>query len=94
MKKFKELELIQGQSAHYTPQGQTEQKVFAQYFGIDENRLKDLSDDTFLELRKTGLLGIAYAQLMSLTNWRLLMQMRMNRYGMTEDKVLEPVKLS
>ena len=94
MQQLKELELVQGQTAHYTPQGETEPKVFAQYFGIDEQRVKDLADDKYLQMRTTGLAGIVYAQLMSLTNWRLLMQRRMNRYGITEDKILEPIKLS
>lgn len=94
MKKLTPLGLIKGQSAQYTPQGSTEQKVFAQYFGVDENALKELSDADFLELRKTGLLPLIYSQLMSLGNWRALMQRRLTRYNLTEAQLLEPVKLS
>ena len=94
MKELIPMGIVKGQSAHYTPQGAQEQKVFAQYFGVDENALKDLSDEKFLELRKNGLLAILFAQLMSLSNWRNLMQRRLRRYNLTEDKLLDPVQLS
>ncbi|MEL7489754.1 MAG: SapC family protein [Pseudomonadota bacterium] len=94
MEQLKPLDLIKGQTAQYTPQGSTEQKVFAQYFGVDEKALQDMSDEKFLELRKSGLLAVIYAQLMSLSNWRLLMQRRLVRYNLSEESVLEPVTLS
>jgi len=94
MEQLKPLDLIKGQTAQYTPQGSSEQKVFAQYFGIDEKALQEIDDAKFLELRKSGLLGVIYAQLMSLSNWRMLMQRRLTRFNLTEDKILEPVQLS
>jgi len=63
--------LIQGQSAQFTPQGASEPKTFAEYFGVDEKRLQELSDEQFLELRKAGLLPLIYAMLMSMSNWRV-----------------------
>ncbi len=86
--RLNQLELIQGQSAQFTPQGSTEPKTFAEYFGIDEQKLQALSDDQFLELRKAGLLPLIYAMLMSMSNWRALMQRRARRFNMTETEIL------
>lgn len=94
MQELQPLNLIKGQTAQYTPQGSNEQKVFAQYFGVDEQALKSLSDDKIVALNKSGVLPVLYAQLMSLSNWRLLMQRRLKRFNLTEEKLLEPVQLS
>jgi len=94
MRNVVKLDIITGQNAQYTPQGQTEQRTFAQYFGVDEQRLKDLSDAEFLELRVLGLLPILYGQVMSLGNWRSLMQRRAVRFNLTDENILQPLKLS
>jgi len=90
-KKLAEFDLIRGQSAQYTPQGETAPRTFAEYFGIDENRLKELSDEKVLEVHKTGLLPVVYASLMSMGNWRMIMQRRAKRHGLTDQNVMNPV---
>jgi hypothetical protein len=94
LKALEPFNLIVGQTARYTPAGQTEQQPFAQYFGVDEQRLNALTDEQFLELRRVGALPFLYAQLMSLTNWRTLMQRRARRYKLTDDMVTRPVQFS
>ncbi|GJL91015.1 SapC family protein [Hyphococcus sp.] len=86
-----EYELIQSQSAHYTPTGASEPVTFAQYFGIDEDRLKALSDDKILDLQKKGLLPLIYALLMSMGNWRILLQRRSKRFNLEEKDVFRPL---
>ncbi len=91
---LKESGLVRGQAAQYTPKGETGPKPFAQYFGIDEKGLSDISDEKFLELRKSNILPFLYAQLMSLGNWRNLLMRRAKRFNLTEDQVFEQIKLS
>jgi hypothetical protein len=94
MAKLKSLDLIQGQSAQYTPQGSGEQRTFAQYFGVDEQRLNALSDADFLELRRMNILHIIYAHMMSMANWRNLIGRRMRRFNMTEFEAATGQRLS
>jgi len=91
---LKQYNLLSGQSAQYTPAGTSEQKTFAQYYGIDEEKLQSLSDDQFLELRKSNLLPVVYSQLMSQGNWRSLMLRRAKRFNLTEDNITEARSLS
>ena len=87
--RLKPFDFIQAQTAHFTPQGQTEPKVFAEYFGIDENKLNALTDEQFLSLRKEAALAVVYALIMSMGNWRMLLQRRADRFGLSEDKILQ-----
>ncbi len=89
--KLNEYELIQSQSAHYTPTGATEPVTFAQYFGIDEDRLKALTDEQILDLQRTGLLPLIYALLMSMGNWRVLLNRRAKRFDLKEQDVFRPL---
>ncbi|MEM9013857.1 MAG: SapC family protein [Pseudomonadota bacterium] len=84
---LKRFDLIAGQTAQYTPTGSTEQQPFAQYFGVDEKKLNELTDDQVLELRKMGMLPILYAMVMSMGNWRSLLSRRAVRFGLSEDQV-------
>lgn len=90
-KMLSELEIVQPQTGQYTPQGSKEQVSFAQYFGIDEARLTGLSDEKALELRKNGMLPLVYAILMSMGNWRMLLQRRSRRFNLTEADIFKPV---
>lgn len=94
MNALKKFDLIQGQTAQYTPPGATEVQTFAQYYGFDETRLRALSDADFLELRKTNLLPIIYSQLMSMANWRNLITRRMRRFKMSEVEAIAAPRLS
>lgn len=84
--------LVAAQTAQYTTGGQ--QQSFAQYFGFDEKRLNELSDAQFLELRKSGALPVIYSQLISMTNWRMLIQRRARRFQLNDETILKPVQLS
>ena len=83
-------ELLAEQVAQFTPEGATEPKPFAKYNGVDEKKFSDLSDEKFLGLRKSNILPIIYAQLMSMGNWRGLMERRARRHKLTGAAVLEP----
>lgn len=85
------MKLVVGQSAQYTPQQGGDPVTFAQYFGVDEKLLAELPDEKFLELRRTGLLPIIYAQLMSMANWRLLLMRRARRYNLQGEAVVRPL---
>lgn len=87
-KRMKEFDLVQGQSAQFTPQGENDPKTFAEYFSIDENKFKALSDDKILELYRAGLMPIVYSMLMSMANWRNILQRRAIRFNLTETEVL------
>lgn len=84
-----ELELIKPQTAQYTPQAGGEAVSFAQYYGIEEKRLADLPDDKILEMRKNNTLPLVYAFLMSMGNWRLLLQRRAKRYNLSEADIFK-----
>lgn len=86
--------LLAEQVAQFTPDDGPEARPFAKYVGVDENKLNALSDEQFLELRKSNILPILYAQLMSMGNWRLLMERRARRHNLTGSGVLEPTKKS
>ncbi len=94
MELIKSTGLVRGQAAQYTPKGETSPKPFAQYFGIDEKGLGELSDEKFLELRKNNVLPFLYAQLMSLGNWRSLLMRRARRFNLTEDQVFQQINLN
>lgn len=87
-KRLKPFELIAGQTAQYTPSTGGEAQPFAQYFGIDEQKLNQLTDEQILELRQSGMLAIIYAIVMSLGNWRMLLARRAKRFGLTEEQVI------
>jgi len=89
MKKIAETGIIRSLTAQYNSQN-GEQIQFAQYFGVDEDALRNLPDDKYAELRKANLIGIIYAHLLSLTNWRSLIARRMRRFGMTDREAVTP----
>ncbi len=91
---LKKYDLLTGQTAQYTPTTGGESRPFAQYIGVEEQRLRDLPGDRFLELRNSNLLPILYAHLLSLGNWRALVQRRASRYNLSEDTVFTPRTVS
>lgn len=90
---LKGYDLLAQQMAQYTPEGQDAQP-FARYVGVEEKRLQELSDDKYLELRKSNILPLLYAQLMSMSNWRTLLDRRARKFGLTGENVLKPVPKS
>ncbi len=87
-------DVLTEQVAQFTPDGDDQSRPFAKYCGVEEKKLADLSDEKFLELRKSNLLPLLYAQLMSMGNWRALMERRARRFNLTGPAVLEPLKKS
>ncbi len=47
-----------------------------------------LTDEQIIELRKSGMLPILYAMVMSMGNWRMLLQRRARRFGLSETQLL------
>lgn len=83
------LDIISSQTAHFTPKGATEPKVFAEYFGVDEAKLTALTDEQFLSLREGNALAAIHALLMSMTNWRSLLQRRAERFNLSENNIFD-----
>lgn len=80
---FKELDLFepkemnfQGNNADGTPAPQ--QKI-ADYFAVSEEKLKALPADKLAEFSTNGYLAVAYAHLISLSNWQRLVNMTLRR---------------
>ena len=94
LKQLEALDLVTAQQAQYQSPTSGEQIAFANYFGVDEERLRTLPDDKYIEMRRTGLVSVVHAQLWSMANWRMLMQRRMTRYNLTMDQVLTPLRVS
>lgn len=91
---MQKYDILAEQVAQFTPDGGSEGRPFAKYVGVEEKKLQEIGDDKFLELRKSNILPLLYAQLMSMGNWRPLMERRARRYNLTGDAVLEPRKVS
>ncbi|MEM1379368.1 MAG: SapC family protein [Pseudomonadota bacterium] len=90
---LKNYGILTQQMAQYTPEGE-EPQAFARYVGVDENKLNELPDDKFLELRKSNMLPIIHAQLMSMSNWRSVLDRRARRFNLTGTDVLKPLPKS
>ena len=88
---LKENDLLSQQVAQFAVQEGAQQQPFAQYYAVDENKLKALPDDKFLELRNNGALALIYAHLMSIGNWRRLVERRARRYNLSSENVLKPL---
>ncbi len=86
----KELGVAKGQSAQFTPTGETEPRTFAEYLGVDEAVIKEMPAEKLAELRDSGVLPLIYAMLMSMGNWRLLLQRRAVRFGLSDKDILSP----
>jgi hypothetical protein len=83
-------DLVSSQVAQFTPEG-GEAQPFAQYNGVEEQKLNEIADDKFLELRKSNILPVLHAQLMSMGNWRTLMDRRARRFNLQSDQILQPL---
>ena len=87
-------DILAEQVAQFTPDGAPQPMPFAKYIGVEENRLAELSDEKYLQLRKSNILPILYAQLMSMGNWRSLMERRAQRHELKGEDVLKSLKAS
>ncbi|MEM7329811.1 MAG: SapC family protein [Pseudomonadota bacterium] len=72
---IKRMGLFEEKTVNFQPrdaQGNSvgEQQKIADYWAIDENKLNELSEEQFKELRANGALGAVYAHMISLLNWQ------------------------
>lgn len=72
---IKNMGLFEEKTVNFQPrdaQGNTagDQQKIADYWAVDENKLNELSDEQFKELRANGALGAIYAHMISLLNWQ------------------------
>ncbi|WOI52098.1 SapC family protein [Parvularcula sp. LCG005] len=88
-KELPKYKLLSEQIAQFTPEGSATPMPFAKYFAVEEKRLQELSDNEFLGLRKSNILPLIYAQMLSMGNWRVLMERRARRHNLQGDAVLK-----
>ena len=85
------LDVIEAQTAYFTPQGAAEKKTFAEYCSVDETKFNAILDEELLKLRSESLLPLIHGLMMSMGNWRPLLQRRAERFELTEDKITDRV---
>ena len=80
---LKALDLFEPKEAFYTPANEDgtpgEPQKLADYFGVSEQRLRDLPLDKIDDLRKSGALTQIYAHLFSLVQWDRLVALAIAR---------------
>lgn len=79
IEKMKELDLFDQQQATYQPRDEKgesvgEPQVVASYWGFSGDKLKKLDPKVLAELRDNTYLGAIYAQMLSMSQWELLIQ--------------------
>jgi hypothetical protein len=67
---------FQGQNADGTP---AERQKIADYFAINEEKLRALPADTLKSLTDRGIMGVIQAHLISLSNWQRLVNMTLRK---------------
>ncbi len=83
---LRELDLFDQRNTTYTPQNQDGSpagppQTVAEYFGVNEDKLKQLPKDKLAELAANGALQQIYAHLNSLYCWDRLMSRHFIRNG-------------
>ena len=89
--RLKELDLLQAQNANFTPEGESKPTPFAEYIGINEEKLAALDDKVIGELHREGYLALIFAMLMSLGNWPMLVNRRAQRFDLRGADALKPL---
>ncbi|MEL7030098.1 MAG: SapC family protein [Pseudomonadota bacterium] len=79
METLTSLDLLTQQEARFKPEGEDEERVVATYVGVEEQRVRELPSEKIIELRDNGMLPLIYAQLISMANWRILLERRGHR---------------
>ena len=74
-----ELDLLSGQKATFTPEGEGEEQTIASYVAVDFDRLQKLDTTAVERLFKDGMLSAIYAHRFSLENWFRLLERRFSR---------------
>ncbi|MGB5324635.1 MAG: SapC family protein, partial [Pseudomonadales bacterium] len=71
-----ELDLLAGQQAKFTPEGEDKEQTIASYVAVDFQRLQKLDATTVEKLFKDGMLSAVYAHRFSMENWFRLLERR------------------
>lgn len=71
-----ELELLSGQQATFTPEGEGDEQTLASYAAVDFDKLRKLDATTVEKLFQDGMLPAIYAHRFSLENWFQLLKRR------------------
>jgi hypothetical protein len=83
VKVLRDNDLIEPRVQTHTPtnpDGTTGEPVqIAEYGAVNEQKLIDLPDDKFLELKRSGAIGLIYAHLISLGGWDRLVALQVAR---------------
>ena len=83
VKLLSDLDLLEQKSVSFTPRDQAGQEgspqKIADYWAVSEERLNNLSDEKFLELKNSGAMGAVYAHMVSLLNWPRVIQRALRR---------------
>jgi len=83
-----ELNLFEQKTVSLTnrkPDGTEEQQTIAEYFAVDEDKLMNLPNDKFMQLKENGALGPIYAHMVSLLQWPKIIQRAMYRFQAQND---------
>lgn len=80
VKLLRDMGLIESRTQTHTPtnpDGSAGQPIqLAEYGAVNEQKLLDLPDDKFLELKRNGAIGLIYAHLISLGGWDRLVALQ------------------
>jgi hypothetical protein len=83
VKMLQDLDLLTVREAVFTPRNEKgeagEPQKLAEYYAVDEAKLRALPADKLVELRDNGALGQIYAHLLSLVGWDRLIAMAFTR---------------
>lgn len=74
--RLQELDLLSGQQASFTPEGDGEEQTIASYVAVDFDRLQKLDATTVEKLFQDGMLSAIYAHGFSMENWFRLLERR------------------
>lgn len=85
---LKRLDLFEPKEMNFqgnNPDGSlAERQKIADYFAVSEEKLRALDDKTTKSLADRGILAVAYAHLVSLSNWQRLVNMTLRRAAAEE----------
>jgi hypothetical protein len=76
---LQKFNLLEQKTVAFQPRDQQgnsvgEQQKIADYMAVDEEKLNNLTNEQFVELRESGALGAIYAHMLSLLNWQRVIQ--------------------
>lgn len=83
VKLLEDMDLLEQKSVSFTPRDPSgkegPQQKIADYWAVSEERLNNLDDAKFLELKNSGAMGAVYAHMVSLLNWPRVIQRALRR---------------